>query len=91
MEDTTNLTQYKRIVNALHALRHGEERNASLRGVLLAGSAVMLVGFVASALEALLWLSIEGRTVLFIVSVLAALGGIVFFAGPALRNRFSPS
>ena len=89
MADTSNLTQYKRILAALHQLRHNEERNATLRGVLLAGSAVMLVGFVASAMEALLWFGIEGRTVLFALSVCAALGALVFLAGPALRNRFS--
>ncbi len=91
MTDTSNLTQYKRILGALHRLRHSEERNSTLRGLLLAGSAVMLIGLVASAMEAIVWFSIEGRTVLFALSVLSTLAAVAFLAGPALRNRFTAS
>jgi hypothetical protein len=91
MADTSNLVQYNRILAALRSLRHSEERNNTLRGVLLAGSALMLLGFVVSALEAIAWFGIEGRTILFAVSMLSAVAAIILLAGPALRDRFSAS
>ena len=83
------LTNYNSIMDALHGVRRREEslvlRRALLRTVALAA----IVVIVASAVEGVFYIGVEGRTALFFASALAMLIGAGVFLSPALAPRFS--
>jgi len=90
MAELSSLTQYRRIIDELRGVRAREERISLHRAVLLALSITLLTGLLASALEALFYFTIEGRTLLFSLSVIAVLLAVTLYVWTPIRTRFSP-
>ena len=83
------LTNYNRIMDALHGVRRREESLALRRALLRTVTLAAVVVVVASAAEGMLYIGVEGRTALFFASALAILIGAGIFLVPALAPRFS--
>ncbi|MDT8325562.1 MAG: hypothetical protein RRA94_15720, partial [Bacteroidota bacterium] len=89
MQDEGKLRNYNAIMDALRGVRAREESAALRRALFLTVAMTLGIVLVASALEALLYLDIAGRTVLFSLAAAGALVAASVFLFPALAPRFS--
>ncbi|MBE0644424.1 MAG: DUF4175 family protein [Bacteroidetes bacterium] len=88
MQDT-KLTNYTKIMDALHGVRRREESLALRRGVMLSLAVAAVVLLLATAIEGIFYLGIDARTALFSASIIGILIAAGIFLAPALAPRFS--
>ncbi|MFZ1728865.1 MAG: DUF4175 family protein [Bacteroidota bacterium] len=83
------LTNYNKIMDALHGVRRREESLMLRRAVLHTVTVAAVIVLVATAIEGIFYLGIDARTALVAASVLGILIAKGIFLIPALAPRFS--
>jgi hypothetical protein len=89
MQDDSKLRNYEKIMAALRGVRRREESVALRRALFLTSAVFLGILLLSTALEAVFYLDIAGRTLLFALAAIGVAAAAGIFLMPVLAPRFS--